>query len=109
MFDAHPPFQIDGNFGGTRAIAEMLMQSRGDEILLLPALPRAWPTGSVNGLQARGTCQVDLAWRDGALANVTLTAALDGERVVRLGDARAKVRLRAGRAAHLSTKDFLST
>ncbi|WP_442679671.1 glycoside hydrolase family 95 protein [Sphingomonas sp. ASY06-1R] len=106
MFDAHPPFQIDGNFGGTRAIAEMLMQSRGDEILLLPALPRAWPTGSVKGLQARGTCQVDLAWRDGALTAVTLTAALDGERVVWLGDRQAKVRLRAGRPTRLSTQDF---
>ena len=106
LFDAHPPFQIDGNFGGTRAIAEMLMQSRGDEILLLPALPRAWPTGSVTGLRARGRCAVDVEWRDGELVEAVVRGELPGRRVIRLGTQRVEVVLTPGKAIRLRGSDL---
>jgi alpha-L-fucosidase 2 len=96
------PFQIDGNFGGTAAIAEMLMQSRDDTIHLLPALPGAWPEGSVRGLRARGACMVDIAWRDGKLTSATLTGAIASTRTVRLGDRRVSVRLQPGRPVRLT-------
>jgi alpha-L-fucosidase 2 len=95
LFDTHPPFQIDGNFGGAAGIAEMLLQNHAGEISLLPALPKAWAEGSVTGLKARGGIEVDIAWRGGKPASATLKTALAGEHRIRAprGTRIAEVRL----------------
>lgn len=99
MFDAHPPFQIDGNFGGASGICEMLLQSHNNEIHLLPALPKAWPSGKVSGLRARGGFEVDIEWKDGVLSSAVVRASRDSEAVVRYADAHATQTLKQGASA----------
>ena len=99
-------FALDGNTAGTAGIAEMLLQSQGGEIVLLPALPRAWPEGFVRGLCARGGYVVDLSWRAGSLVAFTLFSKHDAEVALRYGEAILPLKTRRSQTVHLSATDF---
>jgi len=99
LFDAHPPFQIDGNFGYTAGIAEMLLQSHeGDIIRLLPALPTAWDSGSITGLRGRGNIEVDIFWEDNNLEKAIITSEKAGHFKIVYKDKELSVAIRAGKS-----------
>ena len=106
LLDACPPFQIDGNFGYTAGVAEMLLQSHTGEIHLLPALPSAWPSGSIRGLRARGGTEVALEWGDGKLERVTITNASGRDVVLRYKDHTLPVSLPAGESVEIQAARF---
>jgi alpha-L-fucosidase 2 len=110
LFDLHPPFQIDGNFGATAGIAEMLLQSRPaasgkpPELHLLPALPSAWPSGSIRGLRARGAFQVALSWRQGKLLQAEIESLRGTDCAVRLGDQQVIFPTRSGKKYRIDAR-----
>lgn len=104
LFDSHPPFQIDGNFGGTAGIAEMLLQSHNGVIQLLPALPAAWSNGEVKGLCARGGFEVDIKWEDGIMTTATIYAKTDNKCKVKYKDNVINIDLRVGDIITLNNK-----
>jgi alpha-L-fucosidase 2 len=99
-------FAIDGNTAGAAGIAEMLLQSHGGEIHLLPALPSAWPKGSVRGLCARGGVEVSMFWAEGQLTSATLRGKVEGKHTVRYGDRVTSVALTAGQAVRMTARSF---
>ena len=105
LWDAHPPFQIDGNFGFTSGVTEMLLQSQNDEISLLPALPSAWSDGHANGLCARGNFEIsEMNWKDGRLTDVAITSNSGGVCTVRYGNKRVSFETEKGSTYHLNGK-----
>ncbi|MBR5364108.1 MAG: glycoside hydrolase N-terminal domain-containing protein [Oscillospiraceae bacterium] len=103
LWDAHPPFQIDGNFGFTSGVAEMLLQSQNDMIQLLPALPKAWNTGHANGLCARGNFEItEMNWTDGKLRNVTILSKSGGVCNLKYGSTQISFETEKGRSYSLN-------
>jgi len=102
LFDAHPPFQIDGNFGGAAAVAEMLVQSSETQITLLPALPDAWKEGSVSGICTRGGFIISMDWSDKTLKKVTVEARSNGKTILKSGDKIKEITLAKGEKVTLA-------
>ena len=96
LFDNYPPFQIDANFGGAAAIAEMLLQSQNGEINLLPAIPKEWKDGFIHGIRARGACAVDMDWKNGMLASVSIQSDKGGSYLIRYKEKTRQIKLKRG-------------
>ena len=103
LFDAHPPFQIDGNFGGTAGVCEMLMQSGNGQIELLPAVPEAWKEGSVSGLCARGGYEVSFEWKDGKVRDCSIKAKQNGTVTLLYNGQQKTIKLKAGQTQNIKT------
>ena len=103
LFDAHPPFQIDGNFGGTAGVCEMLMQSGDGKIELLPACPEAWKDGKVSGLCARGGYEVSFEWKDGKVRDCSIKAKKNGTVTLLYNGQQKTVKLKAGQTQNVKT------
>ena len=104
MLDNHPPFQIDGNFGGTAAIAEMLVQSNNGRVILAPALPKSWISGKVSGLCLRNGAEISLQWMNGNLTSATITARHDYDSKIYYGDKVWEVSLKREKLLYLFRK-----
>lgn len=102
LFDAHPPFQIDGNFGGAAAIAEMLVQSTENEIHLLPAIPDAWDSGSVKGICARGGFEVSMDWKNNLVKKLRVLAKNSGKTTIYFGSEKKEIDLKKGQVFELN-------
>lgn len=105
LWDIHPPFQIDGNFGGTAGVTEMLLQSHAGCLDLLPSLPDAWAKGSIKGLRARGNFGVDLAWDGGKLTQARITAYVGGMCHIRYGELKLSLHTEKGKTYNVSVKN----
>ena len=101
LFDAHPPFQIDGNFGGAAAVVEMLMQSSDNKIHLLPALPDAWQSGSISGICARGGFEVSMTWDNGILKKIKIHSKVGGSTTLICGNKQKQISLKKGKSIEL--------
>jgi alpha-L-fucosidase 2 len=102
LFDAHPPFQIDGNFGGTAAIAEMLVQSTENEIRLLPAIPEVWESGSVKGICARGGFEVSMEWENKMVKTLSVRAKTSGKTTLYFNSEKKEISLLKGQVFELN-------
>ena len=102
LFDTHPPFQIDGNFGSIAAITEMLLQSREDKTIFLPALPSAWQNGFVEGICGRENIRYDIRWSKGVLTDVTLHAGSDTSITLSYKDKEKRLTLQEGETLSVS-------
>ena len=96
LFDAHPPFQIDGNFGGTAGVCEMLMQCDGETMHLLPALPKEWPAGEIKGIKARGNYEINLVWNNGKVSKASITSKNAGNLTVKYNGKQKALKFKAG-------------
>ena len=106
LITTHPPLQLDGSFGITAGMCEMLLQSHAGELELLPAIPTQWPSGKVTGLKARGGFEVDIEWKDGKLTNAIITATAKKTCKVRYAGKVKSIRFRKGQKTTLRGSEF---